>query len=210
MLAKKNRHDSAPVRLVPPVNKKSRPALLVSAILILGSCLAGVWWWTWYDQSVPTVVATANISQGETITRSDLAVIETSGDFGRITTLDQVVGRLAAGPIGVGEPLTTTDMADTISVAPGNTVLGVLLKPGDYPTPKVSIGSRVDVFTAATASSEAKLVAENVEVFDITVSETGVGNEILYALVLTRSEAVEVTNASTQQGGVKIALRGSQ
>lgn len=201
---KQDRSDVGPVRLIPPVNRSSRSGLIGSAVLVAVSCLIGLVWWVWYDGTVFTVVAAEQIDKGETIELSDLKRVRTSGDFERISSLDEVVGRVAANSIEPGEAIISSDFGESLQVAPGMTVTGVLLKPGGYPTSKVQIGSRVDVIVTSTASSDARLVASDVEVFDIEVAESG--DEILFALVLSKGDAVEVANAAKQVGGVRISL----
>jgi|GEM_PF-4515612 len=199
------RNKQKTISITPPTNKSSRTAFLIGAFLILGSCLAGVQFWTSYDKTVPTVVAANSIDRGQRIELEDLKVVQTNGDFERIGSLDTAIGRIASDSFVEGEILTSSDLGTEVQVGNNKTVIGVLLGPGGYPTPNIEPGSRVDVFTSGDAETNARLIAPNVEIFDVTRSENN--NEILFALVLSESQATQVARA--EKNDIRIALKGS-
>ncbi len=142
---KQNRRSGSDrAQLVPPVNKPSRISLIVSIVFVLGSCLFGLLFWVSYDQTTPVVVATENISPGEIIQRDDVKLVDSRSEFDHAGSFDQVVGRVASRPITAGDPLSDVDVNEQVSVEAGKTVLGVLLKPGGYPTPNIAAGSSID------------------------------------------------------------------
>ncbi len=199
------------------------PQALLAALLIVGGGLGGLILFSRYNQRVPAVVMAAPVAHGQPIDRGDLAVAEVALD-GRVATLgsiDQVVGRLAAHDLQPGELVTAADLTtDERLVAGDESVIGLLLEPGQYPTIRLAVGDRVDVFAPGSADrprSDSDFVAQgststsgplaaDLVVYDVVESSSD-GRNLLVSIVVSAEQASMVFDAA-EAGGVRLSLRG--
>jgi hypothetical protein len=200
------------------------PQALLAALLIVGGGLGGLVLFSRYNQRVPAVVVAAPVAHGQIIERSDLAVAEVAIDGGvaSIRSIDQVAGRLAAHDLAPGELITTADLTtDDRLVSADESVIGLLLEPGQYPTTRLAVGDRVDVFapgsdaaaaasgsgfTARPAGALGGPLAADLVVYDVVESSSD-GRNLLVSIVVTADQAAAVFDAA-EGGGVRLSLRG--
>ncbi len=201
------RAESLP--LTPPRSLRSRvPQVVLAGLLIVGGGLGGLLLFNRYNQRTPAVVVVAEVAHGSQLTRADLAVTEVAVDGGVVTvgSLDQAVGRFAANDLMPGELLAPSDVAtDDRLVTAGESVVGLLLEPGAYPTSRLVAGDRVDVFAA---EREGELLAQDLVVFDVVPSSSD-GRTLLVSIVVTDGQAGPLFDADGQ-GGVRLTLRGRE
>ncbi len=120
-------------------------------------------------EPVPVVVAARSLDAGRTLGADDLTLARyppDSAPAGGVDRPDLVVGRVLAGPVRAGEPLTETRL-----VGPG---LTALLPRGQVAAPVrladlavaalVRTGDRVDVLATAPGAGEAETLAAGVRV----------------------------------------------
>ena len=194
--------------IAPPRTLRSRvPQLVLAGLLIVGGGLGGLLLFNRYNQRTPAVVVVAPVSHGTELVRADLAVTEVAVDRGVATigSLDQVVGRFAANDLSPGELLAPADVADDdLLVTAGESVVGLLLEPGDYPTTRLVAGDRVDVFAPGRGTDA---LAADLVVFDVVPSSSD-GRTLLVSVVVDDGRAGPLFEAAAE-GGVRLALRGS-
>ena len=201
------RSESLP--LAPPPTLRSRlPQALLAGLLIVGGGLGGLLLFNSYNQRTPAVVVVAPVDHGSPLTREDLAVTEVAVDRGVATvgSISDAVGLFAASDLSAGELLSPGDLATEEQLVTGDeSVIGLLLEPGDYPTTRLVAGDRVDVF--APAQGPRPLVADLV-VFDVVPSSSD-GRTLLVSVVASQGEAGALFEAA-EDGGVRLALRGRE
>lgn len=198
--------------LEPPRALRSRvPQALLAALLIVGGALGGLLLFNQYDQRSPVVVVARPVAHGQPLIREDLAVVEVALDDGVafIQSISDVVGRSAAHDLQPGEMLVGTDLAtDDQLVTEGESVIGLLLEPGQYPTTRLVAGDRIDVFAPGGEEPATSPIASDLVVFDVVESSSD-GRILLVSVVVSPEQAAEVFEAS-EQTGIRLSLRGRE
>lgn len=207
-------HKPEPLPLAPPRTLRSKvPQALLAALLIVGGGLGGLIMFSRYNQRTPAVVVAVPVAHGEVLSREHLAITEVAlgREVATIGSISEAVGRFAAHDMAPGELLSPGDLADQDQlITAGESVIGLLLEPGQYPTTRLVAGDRVDVFAPSTESSgpaagSGPIVADLV-VFDVAES-SGDGRTLLVSVVVTADQADVIFDAS-EQTGVRLSLRG--
>ncbi len=211
-----------PLPLAPPRSLRSRvPQAVLAGLLIVRGGLGGLLLFNRYNQRTAAVVVVAPVAHGGQLERGDLAITEVAVDAGVATvgSLDAVVGRFAANDLAPGELLSPADVATDDQLVTGEeSVVGLLLEPGQYPTTRLVAGDRVDVFASASpgtpgeglegAVRQRSALASDLVVFDV-VSSSSDGRTLLVSLIVTGDQAGTVFGAA-DDGGVRLALRGRE
>ena len=204
-----------PLPLAPPRTLRSRvPQALLAGLLIVGGGLGGLLLFSRYNQRTPAVVVAAPVSHGRPLAREDLIVTDVALDGGVATvgSLSEVVGRYAAHDLAPGELLTPTDLVATEDqlVTAGESVIGLLLEPGQYPTTRLVAGDRIDVhapgFDGDVPAGEP--LAADLVVYDVVESSSD-GRTLLVSLVVGQGTADRVF-AAADDVGVRLSLRGRE
>lgn len=199
--------DSLP--LSPPKTRRSRvPQVLLAALLMVGGGLGGLILFRQYDQRTPAVIITAPVTHGQILTRDQLAITEVALDqnVATIAVLSDAVGRIAAHDLTPGELVAPNDLIGEDRLVTANeSVIGLLLEPGQYPTRKLAAGDLVDVFAPGTESSGEALAA-GLAVYDVVESSND-GRTLLVSLVVDDGAAAAIFDAA-EAGGVRLSLRG--
>lgn len=198
-----------PLPIAPPRTLRSRvPQAVLAGLLIVGGGLGGLLLFNRYNQRTPAVVVVAPVAHGGQLERDDLAITEVAVDTGVVTvgSLDQVVGRFAANDLAPGELLSPADVATEDQLVTGaESVVGLLLEPGAYPTTRLVAGDRVDVFAPDRGGEP---LASDLIVFDVVPSSSD-GRTLLVSLIVADDGAGIVFDAAAE-GGVRLALRGRE
>lgn len=199
-----------PLSLSPPRGLRSRvPQALLAALLIVGGGLGGLILFSRYNQRSPAVVVTAPVAHGRALAREDLAITEVALDrsVATIGSISEAVGRFAAHDLEPGELVTFGDLAtEDQLVTADESVIGLLLEPGQYPTKKLVAGDTVDVFAPGTELEAAGPLASNLVIFDVVESSSD-GRNLLVSIVVSEQEAAAVFDAA-ESTGVRLSLRG--
>jgi hypothetical protein len=190
------------------------PQALLAALLIVGGGLGGLILFNRYNERAPAVVVRQPVAHGQVLARENLAVTDValSAEVAAVGSISDAVGRFAAHDLQPGELLTPGDLAtEDQLVTAGESVIGLLLEPGQYPTKRLVAGDRVDVFAPRSAesgipSSPAGPVAADLVVFDVVESSSD-GRALLVSVVVTTDEAAAVFDAADRTG-VRLSLRG--
>lgn len=216
-----SRASTGTIALGPPRGARSRvPQALLAGLLIVGGGLGGLLLFNRYNQRVPAVVVVAPVVQGAELTRGDLAVTEVAVDRGVATvgSLDELVGRHAAHDLAPGELLGPADVTSRDRlVVDGESVVGLLLEPGQYPTLQLAPGDRVDLFATGssersgsaaevgTARVDTSPLVSDVVVYDVATASSD-GRTLLISVVVVDEQA-GVIHAAVD-GGIRLSLRG--
>lgn len=95
--------------------------------------------------TTPVVVATQPFAAGHVIGPEDVRVVELEGtpQIASVSSVDQVVGKVAAAPVSQGEAL-TADVA-SVAVNPDRPIIGISVKASGIPALGLQIGDQVMV-----------------------------------------------------------------
>ncbi|MGH1489767.1 MAG: SAF domain-containing protein [Acidimicrobiales bacterium] len=185
------------------------PQALLAALLIAGGGLGGLLLFNSYNQRSSAVVVAGNVAHGKALTRADLAVAEVAldGDVATIGSISEAVGKYAAHDLTAGELLTAGDLASEDQLlTEGESVIGLLLEPGEYPTKRLVAGDRVDIFAPGSEQFQPGALAPNLVVFEVVESSSD-GRNLLISVVVSAEQAAAVFDAA-ESSGVRLSLRG--
>ena len=149
-------------RLTRAPRQRSTVAIIVAVLAVAGGALAGVVAYKAGSGRQSVLAASQQITAGHVLQPSDLRVVDVSTDGGLslvpATDEDSVIGRPVGVPVSAGSPLTTGDLSPVPAVGPGEALVGVLCKAGQYP-PSIAPGDTVEVIDgSATGQSSSSVV----------------------------------------------------
>ncbi|SED67090.1 Flp pilus assembly protein CpaB [Amycolatopsis tolypomycina] len=160
-------------------------------------------------RGAPTVLAAHDLPPGTTLRAGDVRLAELPGEArptGVLSTLDAVDGRLLAGAVRAGEPLTDVRLADvavrgdpdtaTVPVRLADVGIAELLRPGQ----------RVDVVAAPEPASPASVLAGGATVVTVGHREPSTAKGPLVLLRLPEESATRVAAISLERP-VTVTLR---
>lgn len=144
---------------VAPVARRRSPAWVAGGVLLVLLCaLAFAVGQTRLGARQAVLVVARDVPAGQVVTDSDLAVARLSVDAGLrlipASARGSVIGRPAAVPLVAGTLLSEAELGVASAVPPGQAVIGVPLKPGQFP-PGLAPGARVQVADTGTDSATA-------------------------------------------------------
>lgn len=195
----------------PRAMRSKVPQALLAALLIVGGGLGGLLLFSRYNQRTPAVIITNPVAHGQPLAREDLAVTEVGLDDGvaTITAISDAVGRFAAHDLQPGELVTGSDLATQDElVTAGESVIGLLLEPGQYPTKRMVSGDRVDVFAPGAEEPAPVAVAADLVIFDVVESSSD-GRTLLVSVVVSPDQAASIFEASDETD-IRLSLRGQE
>lgn len=141
-----------------PIRNRRRPTVIgLGAALVALFGLGGGWLATAGGQTHPVQVAASDIMAGHTLTATDLRPVNVEGavDFAATDDASQLVGKVAASDIPAGA-VVAPSMLGSVATHKGESIFGVSVKPGSYPSTGLQAGDRVRlVLAASTAGSPA-------------------------------------------------------
>lgn len=153
--------------------------------------------WVQAGHRQPVLVLARAVSAGQVLTPADLAVVRVSA-AGPVTLLpasaeSTVVGRPAAAGLPAGGLLTAGEVGSAAPAA-GQEVLGVAVKPGQYP-PDLSAGQVVDVLSTPAAASGGS-------VSGASGAALPVGTAVVLSVVQAAAAGVTVVELQTSANAV--------
>ncbi len=185
-----------------PALPKRRPKTAGIGIGVLAfGALAGALTISRGSEQRTAIVAARNISAGEVITSAHLRVVRIASDTD-VQSLpaigaSQLIDGVAAVPISVGS-LVMPDQINRTQTAPAGSVLvGMILEPGELPSPDLRFGDRVKVLVASQsggADSQDRIVSESI-VWRIWGTSTNSSRRAV-TLAVPEAAAVEVGGAA--------------
>ncbi len=202
-LSGNGQRSGGPFRLEPPRRKVQVPQLLIAVFLVAVSALVAVVLFSRAAARDPVLALAQSVERGQVIGSDDLMVVYLATDD-PITTLDsaavsELVGLTAVADLDAGTILTPAHFVARSLLDAGEAVVGLSLAPGEYPTPLLAAGDRVDVVLTDQVSSESGIAAGRVivasaEVFDI--SGLGTQGDRFISLRMPQEAAAEVAAAA--------------
>jgi len=146
------------LRLAPAARRRS-PAWIAGGVLLVLLCaLAFAVGQTRLGTRQAVLAIAHDVPVGQPVTDSDLQVVRLSVDPGLRPVLasarGDIVGRPAAVPLVAGTLLSDAELGTPSDLPPGQAVIGVALKPGQFP-PGLAPGARVLVADTGADSAAA-------------------------------------------------------
>ncbi len=167
-----------------------------------------------YTQRVPVIVANGDIERGKVVEPGDLKVVELSGANGLNTydDPDELVGKIAAVSLTEGDVLSASTVSESIGLDSGESVSGLVVGPGQYPTDDLKSGDLVDVIAAGPIEKGGGTrLASGVRIYDVlTPDDIGTRDDYLVSVVLNDEQAANVAAQVEQPGGIRLTLRGGK
>lgn len=208
-----NGQDTAgPFRLEPPRRRVQAPQLLIAVFLVAISSLVVVVLFSRAAARDPVLALAVAVERGQVISSDDLMVVYVATDD-PIATLSSeaapgLVGLTAVADLEAGTILTPAHFVSRSLLDAGDGVVGLALSPGEYPTPLLAPGDRVDVVLTDRVSPEAsdsapETVVGAAEVFD--VAELGTQGDRFISLRMNADAAADVARAAAA-GRVRLVL----
>lgn len=185
--------------------------MIGGAALILVSGFAAASMARSYTETVDVLVAAEPIAEGEPIQVDQLAVVAIAAGEGDIQAIDpslgdDLVGRVASGPIGKGSILHPDQFVGN-DASEQMVIVGMALDPDEFPTENLQVGDLVRLFDVGSSfGSDTETVAQEITIGEVVaVRPLGAGNEVHYSVRVKESTANAVTSRVTQDA-LAIAL----
>lgn len=203
-----------------PASRRSLPWALAGLLLVVGCALAFVVASSRLGQRQAVLAIAHTVPAGHVVDQRDLAVVRASLDPGlrpiAASARATVVGRPAAVPLLAGTLLTAAALGPSSTLRPGEAVVGLALKPGQFP-PGLAAGARVlaaetspDADPAAAAATGSPPRTHRAVVVGVTepAAEDAAGDTVV-SLRLAAADAPRVAAAGAA-GRVVLVLVASE
>lgn len=193
-----------------PKRQRSTGWMIGGAALILISGFAAASMAQTYTETVDVLVASEPIAEGEPLRADQLDVVPIAAGQGQMqaihpTEIDDLIGRVASGPIGKGSVLHPAQFA-SVDTEEEMVIVGMALEPDEFPTSGLQYGDLVQVFdVGASFDSESVSVAEEVAIGEIIAARPLTGDKIHFSIRVPESTANIITSRATQNA-LAIAL----
>ena len=115
--------------------------------------IGGGWLATRGQDTHPVTIAASAMPAGHTITQTDLRTVQVAGDIPFAATADsaQLVGKVTTGSIASGTVIADSMAAAVPDFSKGESIVGVPLKAGQYPSVGLRVGDSVILVLGAAA-----------------------------------------------------------
>jgi hypothetical protein len=175
--------------------RRNGPLAIVGVLLVVACAALFAVGWLQAGNRRPVLALDRPVTAGQVIAAADLQVVRVSasGPVSLVPASQEsaVVGQTAAAAMPAGSLLTSTEIG-TAPLGKGQALLGVAVKPGQYP-PDLSAGQTVDVLSTPQGSSSGVSSATSAA-----------------ALPAGRAVVLSVVTPQASQGGTVVELEVSQ
>jgi Flp pilus assembly protein CpaB len=202
--------DANGLPLAPAPRRRRKWSLaLVGTLVTVGCALAFAVLWMNAGDRQPVLAVAKAVPAGQVIESSDLRVIRVSTDPGlkplRGDQLDRVVGLRAATDLVPGTLLTNDNVGQGDGLQAGEAVVGVALKPGQFPS-GLEPGDHVEIVRTTPPASSASdegigslgTVLDEARVLDVVQEDVTSGTRVV-SLVVDEEVAAEVAGAASAE-----------
>lgn len=191
----------------PPLRHRERPWIVAGVLLVVGCALVFALVSLRVGGRHPVLAVARAVPVGQVLTDADITEARVSAGDGLRTVpasqRRQVVGRTAAVPLVAGSLLTTEQLGRPSTLAPGEAVVGLALKAGQFPA-GLTPGARVRVIetggTGAGASSPTgdagSALARNATVLDVSAPGVDGSGTTVVSVKASSAEADRVAVAA--------------
>ena len=188
----------------PAVRRVRVPQLAVGLLLSGLAALGFVVFNAASVQRIPVLALASDVQRGQILTVEDLQVVHVgTDDVLALTPAGQsevLVGRAVVTDLGAGTLLTAEQVATGATLVPGAGVVGLALAPGQYPTPRLTIG---DVVTVVEVAEGLQVLIEAAEV--VGIEPVGTQGQQFVSVQTGEAAAVSVA-AAAATGEVRLVL----
>ncbi|MGQ0842984.1 MAG: SAF domain-containing protein [Sporichthyaceae bacterium] len=196
----------------PLPTRSRRPGLIAAAVLlIVGFALAGTVLVSRAGDTSEVLIAARPVAAGHAITAADLGVARVAGSVRAIGAgeVSTIVGRTAAVGLVGGQVLNRDMLAATAVPARDQAMVGLALRPGQFPADGLKVGDRV-LAVATPASTDTAATAARAlttaEVYGLRPDTTSSTDTLVTLLLpLGQANAVMTQAAVGRIGLVKVA-----
>lgn len=206
------------LRFDPARRAERRPRttwIALGLVLLLAFGLLGAITVARVADRAPVLALAKSIERGEELTPGHLTVVNVGIEEGVAVVAgahrDKLLGRSAAAAFEAGTLIARSQFVDGPQVGPGQSVVGLALAPGEYPTAALRPGDHVIVVRSALPSSVADrtedppdVLAEDVEVFSVEpLSDTA--RTLMVSVTVPRAVAPVISSAAAA-GRIRLVL----
>lgn len=205
--------------------RRNVPLVALGVLLVVGCAIGFSSAWLRAGGRQQVLVVVNNLSTGQILTSSDLKSVQISGGNGLsaipASQASEMVGRPVAQPVTTGSLLTPSDLGPSTGPPAGRAMVGLALKPGQYP-PGVAAGERVLVVmgdgsntggsgssgfsTSSSSNAEAPLAGTVVSVEQAPANSS---ESIIVSVQLAEGNGAAVASAASA-GNVALAVVSSK
>lgn len=202
---------AAPLKLrIAPEGRRRHTPWLIAGVLVVAVCAFG--FGQLYLRTTglrPVLAVTHNVAAGQVLQASDLRIVDAAADDGISlvpgSSESTVIGQPASHDLVAGSLLTQRDVTSASNLAPGQSVLAIACKPGQYP-PTLSPGERVAVVDTGTGAgtlqgATAPLVTATVVALNVQQGPAAEG-----AIVSIRVPSFEAASVASTAAAGHVAL----
>jgi hypothetical protein len=212
----RTRENDVPLRFEPPGGQARRPRMswvALGVVVVLASGVFGAVTLARVADRDAALVLAQPLERGEVVTDAHLRTSEIAVDasvpYLDAAFRDEVVGRAVAGPLPEGTLLTDEHLADGPLVPSGHQVVGLALKPGEYPVASLRPGDPVTVVrtpdpTNTTAGEDVAVLTSRAEVY--AVEEVNEATRDLMISITAPPDVSPAIAAAAAQGRVRLVL----
>lgn len=142
--------------LAAPTRQRNAAVMIAGAIFIILSAALAASVASSFDDSIEVLVASTEIAEGQPVTADDFRAVKIAAGEGDIQavspdSIEDLVGRVAAGPIGQGSLIHPAQFA--IASEETQVVVGAALGPDQYPATGLKPGDKVRLIEVAAPFS---------------------------------------------------------
>lgn len=198
------------LRVEPARPRVQVPQLLIAVFLVAIGALVAVVVFSRAAAREPVLALAQPVERGQVLAADDLMVVYVASDDPIASLgsdeLARVAGLTAAIDLEAGTILTSADFVSGNELAAGESVVGVALAPGEYPTLRLAPGDHVDVVATDPVTDTGRLIVSAV-VFDI--AELGTQGDRFVSLQVPASASAEVVAAAAADRVRLVLVAGS-
>ncbi len=186
--------DTRTPRLAPAARRRNTAAIVLAVLCIAGGALAGLIAYKAGSSRQSVLAVSQSLPAGHILQAGDLRVVDISTDGGLALVLASDEASLIWRPLGVpvaaGAPLTSSELRSASAAGPGQAVVGVLCKAGQYP-PSLAAGDRVELVDSGGVAGSANPTPVAAGISGAPVEAT------LYATVIGVDAPTDTATAGT-------------
>jgi hypothetical protein len=204
--------------------RRNVPLVALGVLLVVGCAIGFSSAWLRAGGRQQVLVVANNLSTGQILTSSDLKTVQISGGNGLsaipASQASEIVGRPVALPVTSGSLLVPSDLGPSTGPPDGRAMVGLALKPGQYP-PGMAAGERVLVvmgapnsggsgssgFSTSSSSNAAAPLAGTV--MSVEQAPANTSESIIVSVQLAEGNGAAVASAASA-GNVALAVVSSK
>ena len=202
----------APERHRPPLGRRGTtrnvPVIALGVLLVVGCALGFSSAWLRAGGREQVLVVSTDLAAGQVLTSADLRSVQLSTGNGLspipASAASSVIGQPVAMPLASGSLLTESDLGPSGLPPSGQAVVGLALKPGQYP-PGLTAGARVLVVVSGNSGASGSSTSGSA-VADAPIEATAVSAD---PAPVNSSDSVVVSVQLAEGNAAAVAAAGS-